>query len=146
MFCAISDPRFIPVVLKLGREYKVPVLLNPVAIKKWIDVDLTEHITEKDIVVDNLYMAFPEDYTTQGMDNFYTGILKSIKPGLSCILMHAGYDGPEMRGIMGDNVGYGAAWRQDDFSYFTSEKCKKLLAEQNIKLITWREVRDKLLR
>lgn len=145
MFCAISDPRFVSVLLKLGREYKVPVLLNPEAIKKWINIDLTEHITDKDILVDKLYMAFPEDYA-KGMDNFYSEILKSLKPGLSCILMHAGYDGEEMRGIMQEHTGYGADWRQDDFTFFTSEKCKKLLAEGNIKLITWREIRDKLVR
>ena len=62
MFCAIADPRFVPVLLKLGREYKVPVLLNPEAIKKWINIDLTKHITDRDVVVDKLYMAFPEDY------------------------------------------------------------------------------------
>jgi predicted glycoside hydrolase/deacetylase ChbG (UPF0249 family) len=135
MFCAISDQRFIPVVLKLGREYKVPVLLHPEAIKKWINVDLTKHITAHDIVVDNLYMAFPEDYT-KGMDNFYTPILKSIKPGLSVILMHAGYDG-EMRGIMGENIGYGAAWRHD-FTYLQVRSVKSF-CEQNIKLITWRK-------
>lgn len=145
MLCAVSDTRFVPVLIKLGREYKVPVLLNPEAIKKWIDFDLKPFITEKDIVVDKLFMAFPEDYS-KGMDNFYSGILQSLKPGLSCILLHAGYDGEEMRGIMQEHTGYGAAWRQDDFNFFTSDKCKKLLSEQNITLITWREIRDKLLR
>ena len=77
-------------------------------------------------------MAFPEDYA-KGMDNFYSEILKSLKPGLSCILMHAGYDGEEMRGVMQEHTGYGAAWRQDDFNFFTSEKCKKLLAEAKYK-------------
>jgi chitin disaccharide deacetylase len=145
MFCGVSDPRFVPVLLKLGREYKVPVLLNPKAIKQWIDIDLTPHITDKDVVVDQLFMAFPEDYA-KGMDNFYTSALKSVKPGLSCILMHAAYNDEEMRGVTGGHSGYGAGWRQDDFNFFTSEKCKKLIESENIKLITWREIRDKLMR
>ncbi len=47
---------------------------------------------------------------------------------------------------MGEHSGYGASWRQSDFDFFTSEKCKKLVTGENIKLITWREIRDKLLR
>jgi hypothetical protein len=45
-----------------------------------------------------------------------------------------------------DHIDYGADWRQADFNFFTSEKCKQIIKEQNIHLITWREIRDKLIR
>jgi len=35
---------------------------------------------------------------------------------------------------------WGAAWRQRDFDFFTSQEFRQLLAAQNIKLITWREI------
>jgi len=35
---------------------------------------------------------------------------------------------------------WGAAWRQRDFDFFTSPEFRQLLQEQNIKLITWREL------
>jgi hypothetical protein len=35
---------------------------------------------------------------------------------------------------------WGAAWRQRDFDFFTSEEFRLLLQEQNIKLITWRQL------
>jgi hypothetical protein len=41
---------------------------------------------------------------------------------------------------------YGAEWRQADLNFFSSDNCKALLKEQNIQLITWREIRDKLIR
>ncbi|MDH4092939.1 MAG: polysaccharide deacetylase family protein [Cyclobacteriaceae bacterium] len=145
MFCGVVDPGFLSAVVKLGHEYKVPVLLNHESMKKWLDIDLKNSVAKNELMVDNLYMAFPEDYA-KGMENFYTGVLKSVKPGLSCILMHTAYDGQELRGVTGDNIGYGAAWRQDDFNFFTSSACKKLIAEEKITLITWREIRDKLLR
>lgn len=145
MFCGVSDPRFLSVVLKLGREYRVPVLLNYESIKKWIGVDLRGQLTDRDIVVDNLFMAFPEDYD-KGMDTFYRQVFSSLKPGLNVILLHAAYDNQESRGIMGEHLGYGAAWRQDDFEFFTSEECKKLASSGNVRLVTWREIRDKLLR
>jgi hypothetical protein len=45
-----------------------------------------------------------------------------------------------------NHIDFGAQWRQADFNFFTSEICRKLLKENNIHLITWREIRDKLLK
>jgi hypothetical protein len=35
---------------------------------------------------------------------------------------------------------WGAAWRQRDFDFFTSTAFRQLLQDQNIKLVTWREL------
>jgi chitin disaccharide deacetylase len=35
---------------------------------------------------------------------------------------------------------WGAAWRQRDFDFFTSPEFRRLLQEQNIKLVTWRRL------
>ena len=145
MFCSVTDPKFLSILLKLGREYKVPVLLNPEAIKTWLNFDITGQLTDKDIVANNLFMAFPPDFE-KGMDTFYTKVFSSLEPGLNVILLHASYDNEEARGVMGKHSEYGAAWRQADFDFFTSDKCKRLITGENIKLITWREIRDKLLR
>jgi hypothetical protein len=80
------------------------------------------------------------------MENFYSGILRSLKPGVNEIIFHAGYNDSEMQAATIDHPDYGAEWRQADFNFFSSDKCKNLLKEQNIQLVTWREIRDKLLR
>jgi hypothetical protein len=92
-----------------------------------------------------LYTASPSDYKN-GMENYYTRVLRSLAPGVSIIIFHAGYNDGEMKAATIDHVDWGADWRQADFDFFTSENCKKLLKENNIKLITWREIRDKLVR
>ena len=56
------------------------------------------------------------------------------------LLIHTAYDDAEMQGISVDHPDWGAAWRQADYNFFTSEACRKLIAEQNIRLVTWREV------
>jgi len=138
-------PDYLKVFIKLGREYKVPVLLCKPIFKLAFHVDLDSLTTDKDVTIDMIYMAYPQDYKN-GMENFYTGVLRSLKPGVSEIIFHAAYNDSEMQAAAIDHPDYGAEWRQADFNFFSSDKCKSLLKEQNIQLITWREIRDKLLR
>ncbi|MFI5186182.1 MAG: polysaccharide deacetylase family protein [Chitinophagales bacterium] len=136
---------YLKVLIKLGREYKLPVLLSKPIFQIVYRINLDSLTTDKDVTLNMIYMAGSNDYRN-GMENYYTGVLKSLQPGVSEIIFHAGYDDDEMKAATIDHIDYGAEWRQADFNFFTSEKCKTLLTEQNIHLITWREIRDKLLR
>jgi chitin disaccharide deacetylase len=136
---------YLKVLIKLGREYKLPVLLSKPIFKVAFNVDLDSLTTDKDVTLDMIYMAYPQNYKN-GMENFYTGILTSLKPGVSEVIFHLGYNDSEMQAATTDHPDYGAEWRQADFNFFTSDKCKTILKEQNIHLITWREIRDKLVR
>ena len=89
-------------------------------------------------------MALTEDYE-KGMDQYYTKILKTLQPGLNEILLHAAYSNEEMKAVTIDHSGFGADWRQQDFNFFTSETCNKIIHKENIQLITWREIKDKLI-
>jgi hypothetical protein len=80
------------------------------------------------------------------MENYYTGVLKAMKAGLNILIIHTAFDDQEMQAITIDHPDWGAAWRQADYNFFTSNTCKNLLTDQAIRVITWREVRDKLLR
>jgi len=133
---------FLKVLLKLGREYKVPVLLSK---RGFLGVDFETMTNDRDVVLDNIYTAMPQDYN-HGMESYYTTILKSLQPGVSELIFHAAYSDSELQAATIDHEAWGAAWRQADFDFFTSENCKRLLKENNIHLITWREIRDKLLR
>ena len=144
MAAPISSPDFLQILLKLGREYKVPVHVG----KQFLQLfgfDFGKYITEKDIDVDRTIMASGADYK-KGLDNFYTEQLKSLQPGLNVLLLHAAYDNEEIQAVTVQYVDFGATWRQQDVNFFTSEKCKKLLADEKIKVITWREIRDKVIR
>lgn len=132
-----QSPELIQLYIKLGREYKVPVLLHQAM--------NVSGLTSKDVVVDNIYIASPADYK-KGMNNFYTETLKSIKPGLNEIIIHTAYDDGEMQAVTIDHPDYGSAWRQADYNFFTSDECRKIIADQKIQLITWKEIRDKIVR
>lgn len=145
MAACFGNAEYLKVLIKLGREFKVPVLLNKTGPRSVSDTNLEGFITDKDVQLDHVYTANPDDFKN-GMENFYTKIFKSLEPGLSIILLHAGYDNIELQAMMIDHPDWGSAWRQADLNFFTSERCRKMLQEQNIRVITWREVRDKLVR
>jgi predicted glycoside hydrolase/deacetylase ChbG (UPF0249 family) len=137
MFISFS-PKVLKICAKLGKDYKLPVLLTK-------NLPL-RYLTGKNvIIVDGLYYAKPEHYS-KGLDDFYSKTLNSLKPGLNCILVHLAFDNEEMQNIASGQKNYGSEWRNADFNYFTGDECRRLIKENEIQLITWREIRDKLLR
>jgi chitin disaccharide deacetylase len=138
MYAAFSNNQLLKIYISLGKEYNLPVLLtNKLPIRSLMSKNL--------IVVEQLYCAKPEDYSI-GLNYYYREILRSIKPGLNCILVHTAFNNEEMQNITRDQTNFGADWRQADFDFFTSEECSQLIRNNNIQLITWREIRTKLVR
>jgi hypothetical protein len=135
-------PDLMSLYMKLGRDFKLPVMVSK---QEWSDFSKTDKYLSENIpvVLDNIYVAAPDDYKN-GMTSYYTKILQNLKPGVHTVLMHTGYDNDEMRAITTGHEAYGAKWRQQDFDFFSSDLCKKLLSENKIQLITWREIKEKL--
>lgn len=133
-----TKPEFFEIYLKIGREYGIPTMLS----RDFLSIaapEMQRLVLPQDVVVDRVLMASPEDYKT-GMAKFYEKALSNLQAGVSILLIHAAYENAEMHGVSIDHPDYGAAWRQSDFDFFTSEKCRQLLAAQNIHLITWKEI------
>jgi len=144
MGTALQRPDYFKVYLKIGREFKIPVFI-PRLLEVPLNVKFDTLISDKDVLVDNILSASPQDFKN-GFTNFYTNGLKNLKPGLTYLIIHTAFDDEEMRAVTIDHPDWGAAWRQEDFNFFTSPECKKLLKDNNIYVITWREIRDKIVR
>lgn len=136
---------YLKLFMQLGREYKVPVLLARTGPRSVFNVNLDSFVTDRDVFVDGIYTASPPEFK-KGMADYYTGVLNSLQPGLSILIIHTAYDDKEMQSVTIDHPDWGAAWRQADYNFFTSDNCRKILKDQKIQVITWREIRDKLLR
>lgn len=136
-----AKPDYLKVVMKLGHEYKVPVMLNNLI----LSANKTSANDAGDVVIDSILIENPAAFKS-GTNAFYTKILNDIKPGVHLIILHAAYDDREMQGVTIDHPDYGAAWRQADFNFFGSDACKDLLKKNNIHVITWREIRDKVIK
>ena len=130
------------IYVQLAKAYKLPCLIDQsfaalFTDKEEFQVFLKEQ--EVAVLVDYNLTISPEDYK-EGTAAYYTKTLKNLKPGLSQFLIHTAYDSDEMQAITIDHPDWGSKWRQADFDYFMSASYKQLLKQENIKLVTWREI------
>ena len=144
MGTALQRLDYFKAYLKIGHEFKLPVFI-PRILEAPLKVKFDTIISDKDVLVDYILSASPPDFKN-GFTNFYANGLKNLKPGLTYLIIHTAYDDAEMRAVTIDHPDWGAAWRQEDFNFFSSAECKKILKDNNIYVITWKEIRDKIVR
>ncbi len=133
-----QTPEFFSAYLKLGRKYKLPVLLPAESLAQ-APTQMRDLLSDEDILIDRFVMAGPE-LSFENWDTWYRDVLTGLKPGVTEIIIHAGYDDAELRAITIEHPDYGAAWREADFRFFTSDEFRALVKQHNIQLITWREI------
>lgn len=134
-----QSPDLLKIYQKIGREFRIPVFI-PFGALKNVPV-LVEAIEPDQILVDQLAMIGPE-VSPEDWEAYYLDILRSLQPGLNEILVHLAYDNAEMQAVTKDHPDFGASWRQRDFEVVTGNKFRDLIAERNIKLVTWRQVQE----
>jgi predicted glycoside hydrolase/deacetylase ChbG (UPF0249 family) len=125
------------VFLRVSHEYHLPVFVT----RDWFAEHpyLESMVGPRDIVLDHTVTIEPEVSAAKWAD-FYLTALKNLKPGVTEFVIHPGFDDEELRAATRERATWGAAWRQRDYDFFTSERFRQVLAQENIKLITWREL------
>ena len=136
-FVLLKRRDLLAVYLKVARNYGLPALFHPAFVEDNFGVDTKGLYGEEDVWIDRIVMAFPDDYET-GLARFYTQTLQTLQPGLTVLLVHPAYDTQELQAITTNNIDCCADWRQQDFDFFSSEACKKILEEEEIQMLTWR--------
>jgi predicted glycoside hydrolase/deacetylase ChbG (UPF0249 family) len=125
------------VMLRVAHEYKLPVFVA----KDWFADHpyLQTSLGPGDIVLDHTVTIEPE-VPPEKWAEFYLTALKNLQPGVTEFVIHPGYDDEELRAATRERSTWGSAWRQRDYDLFTSDQFREVLAQQKIKLITWREL------
>lgn len=125
------------VMLRVAHDYKLPAFVN----RDWFaDYPyLQESLGPKDIVLDHTITIGPEVPPEKWAD-FYISALKNLKPGVTEFVIHPGFDDEELRAATRERSTWGSTWRQHDFDFFNSDQFREILVQENIKLITWREL------
>ena len=125
------------VMLRVAHEYKLPVFVT----RDWFADHpyLQVSLDPGDIVLDHTVTIEP-GISPEKWAEFYLTALKNLKPGVTEFVIHPGYDDDELRAATRERSTWGSAWRQRDYDFFTSDQYRDILAQQKIKLITWREL------
>ena len=126
--------------LRVGRAFELPVLVPSY---RELGPEFTNLLTADDLTIDYAVIASPE-VPAERWAEFYTNVIRSLKPGVTQVVIHLAYDDDEMRGVTVDRASFDAGWRQRDFDFFTGDHFRQLLQESGVQLITWREIRSLL--
>jgi len=138
MGCLVyTKEAFFQAYLNLARDFDLPPLVDRESLEGGSQ-HLAKYVQPNDLVVDRVLGA-PVD--RQGdFKATYDEMLIGMEPGVSVLLLHCAYDNAEMQAAAAPQKEYGAAWRQEDFAYFSSQHFADLLKAQNIIPVTWREL------
>ena len=135
-----SRPDLFAMFVKVAHEYKLPFLafIAPDAPK-----ELSSLLSDKDVILNSVVIAnpsvHPSDWTT-----FYLNAIKNLKPGVTEIIVHLGYDDAELQAVTVNHADYGSAWRQRDYNVVTSPEFKKALEDNHVILIAWKDLKKLL--
>ena len=125
------------VLLQVAHENNLPVLIP----RSWFaDFPyLDKSIGAQDVVIDQVVTIEPGVPAAKWSD-FYKNALQHLQPGVTEFVIHLAYADSEMKAATRERDTWGAEWRQRDFDFFTSAEFQKLLRDNDIHLISWREI------
>jgi hypothetical protein len=124
-------------MLRVAHDYKLPVFVT----RDWFAEHpyLQSSVGPNDIVLDHTVTIEPE-VPPEKWAEFYLNALKNLQPGVTEFVIHPGFDDEELRAATRERATWGAGWRQRDYDFFISAQFREVLAQENIKLVTWREL------
>jgi len=135
MYALYNTPELFRTYARVARSYKLPflgVFDSPTAA---IRSELLPTDIVPDVTIMRLQKGTPEEWR-----KYYLDAIRGLKPGLTVMLVHLGYDDAELRAVTTGWDSWGADWRQRDYDVLTSAEFKQALKDNGIVLVTWREI------
>lgn len=121
---------------RLARDYKLPIRMTPRRFMRRMGFEAILNGLDRDgILYPDNFLAHPARKFEQ-TEKFWTDTIRSLRPGVSEIYAHPALARAELRGCAND-----PEQREADFRFFTSDKTRRMIAGEGIKLIGYRELR-----
>ncbi len=142
MGALVSRPDLIEVYVKMGIEYDLPVLFvrtfneeiqRTPALRERAQTLLGILDKQGLPVLDALYQYYSGGSHEQRRQ-LYIDALRGLKPGVSEIIIHCGVDNAELRAVTSS-----ASNRDGDRRIFTEPEIAKLIKDEGIELLTWKQ-------
>ena len=135
----LYTPSMLSVYFKVAKEFKLAMLAPRYMLQMYPPQVVATIDTSNVVFLDGLVMA-PDTVAAANWKAYYNNAINNLKPGLTEIIVHLAHDDAEMKAVAIDHPDYGAAWRQRDFDYVTSDAFKKLFKEKGVILVKWKDV------
>jgi len=135
MAALYETPELFRTYLKVARAYKLPFLhfigrASPANVAQ---------LAPNDIVADAV-VAASQTGSPEQWRRYYLDAVRNLKPGLTIIQVHLGYDDAELRAVMVGWDAWGSKWRQQDYDVLTSAEFKQALKDNNVVVVTYRDI------
>jgi hypothetical protein len=85
-------------------------------------------------------VAIAPDVAPADWDAYYVAQVRALPPGVSELIVHPAADSTGMKALTRERVNWGAAWRARDWAFIASPRFRRLLREENVHLVTWRQI------
>lgn len=136
MAVLLLSSELIHLYMKLGKEYKIPIMLSRRMVNQY---NLSpEEYSKYTPVVENLF--FLGGLPSNKWEKEYRPIFKDMKPGLGQLIHHLGFDNDELRAVTVNHIGANSVSRQNDYDFVTSELFRSMIKKYNIHVITWGDI------
>jgi chitin disaccharide deacetylase len=140
MHALYATPQLFAVFLKVAHEYKLPIRMarnDPAFIRR------LDQMAPGEPVCDAILTPLEDVQPAQWLD-FYVNLVKNLKPGVTEVFVHLAHDDAESQAVMVDHDGWGSAWRQRETDVISSPEFRKVLDENHVVLIGWRQIKSLL--
>ena len=147
MGTVVSTGDMLEIYVRLGLEYDLPVMiirhLDPILVQGYPDLakknsQYIQALEAKNLpALDYLYQ-FYEGKDHDARQDRYLKTFRELKPGVTQMIIHCGYDNAELQGITGSHF-----LRDDDRRIFSDDAVKKQIDEMGVEIISWRQLRER---
>ena len=132
-------PDYMKSYLQLAVEFDLPVrMASQETLARLGHPEIRGQFAARGIVSPDYFVFDELKNEKNGVKNFWLGVVKNLKPGVTELYIHAALPTDELKAITG-------SWstRAEEFEVFThSEEMKQLIADQKIILIGYQPLRD----
>jgi len=146
MGAVVSRPDLVQIYVALGIEYDLPVLFvrsfagagtREYPALQDVGKQLVESLDQEGLpMLDDLTQFYGGSTHEERQASYYRS-LRELRPGVTQLIIHCGYDDEELRAVTNS-----AGRRDGDRRIFTDPATARLIQDLGIRLIGWRELRQ----
>lgn len=134
MFSLFSSRHTLQSYVNAARLRHLPFLFG-----KDVSLSLQSVLRNTESILDAILIASPS-WRPENWLLHYLSQLATVRSGVSQLIVHLGYDQPDLESATGQFLPWGSAWRQRDFDAMRRPELGDIVRKRNINLISWKEL------